>query len=148
MSLHRNDWLKLLGGAALAMTGFGIAGLGPLAGLLGASGSAGAGAGAAAGAAGAAGAGAGAGAAGSVTVPSIIGSVSVPAAHAAGGMSMANLVAPALVSQGIGAGMSGAMGTPTEKMTTPGNVPQMEPPADPFAMFQQMMSRSRGMGGF
>lgn len=35
MSLHKQDWLKLLGGGALALTGAGMFGAGPLAGLLG-----------------------------------------------------------------------------------------------------------------
>lgn len=34
MSLHKKDWLKLLGGAALLATGAGAAGIGPLAGML------------------------------------------------------------------------------------------------------------------
>ena len=50
MSLHKKDWLKLLGGAALLATGAGAAGIGPLAGLLGGEAAAGAGAAGAAGA--------------------------------------------------------------------------------------------------
>lgn len=60
-SFHKNDWLKLGAGAALAATGLGAAGIGPMAGLLGgATGAAGAGA------TGAAATGAAAGAAGTV----------------------------------------------------------------------------------
>lgn len=66
-SFHKNDWLKVGGGAALAATGLGAAGIGPLAGLFG---SAGAGAAGMAGAAGASGIpGGAAGLMGAMTAP-------------------------------------------------------------------------------
>jgi hypothetical protein len=43
-SLHKKDWLKIAGGLALGGTGLGLAGIGPLAGLLGGASAAGTGA--------------------------------------------------------------------------------------------------------
>lgn len=40
-SFHKNDWLKVGGGAALAATGLGAAGIGPLAGMFGSAGAGG-----------------------------------------------------------------------------------------------------------
>lgn len=64
--MNRKDWLKIAGLLGLGATGFGLAGMGPLAGILG-----GATSGAAAGAAGAAGAGAAGSAASLSAVPAL-----------------------------------------------------------------------------
>lgn len=147
MSLHQKDWLKLLGGAALLATGVGAAGIGPLAGLF----ASGAGAGAAgAGATTAAGAGAaasGAGMGAGVLTPAAAeasAALGAKAAGAAGAKGLGSLVAPALVGQGVTMGASGAMGTPEMRSTSYGQLPQMETPSDPWAMFAQLMKQSKG----
>lgn len=116
MSLHKGDWLKILGGVALGATGLGLAGVGPLAGMLGASGAAGAGAGTAAGA-------------GASTA-------------ASGGF--AKLVAPTLINSGLSTTMSGAVGTPSVKMSQPVGVPSMGDNPDPFEVLRMIKSIKGG----
>lgn len=122
MALHKKDWLKLLAGAALVATGAGAAGIGPLAGALGGGAAGGAAAGGAAGAAGAGAAGAG---------------------TAAAGTSFGSLVAPALVSSGMGLGAQGAAGEKQLTTMTPGQVSPL-PEEDAFAFFQDLMRKSKG----
>ncbi len=143
MSLKSNDWLKLLGGAALLATGVGAAGIGPLAGLFGTA-AAGTGATTAAGA-GAAASGAGMGA--GVLTPAAAeasAAIGAKAAGAAGAKGLGSLLAPSLTSQGIAMGASGAMGTPEVETTSYGQLPQMNTPSDPWAMFAQLMKQSKG----
>lgn len=121
MSLHRGDWMKILGGLALAATGAGAAGIGPLAGLLSTAGSAGAGAAGAAGGAAAAG-----------------------AAGAGAGTGFASLVAPSMVGTGLSAMGSGMMGTPQTKMTQPTGAPPMMEQTDPFSILRQIQSMKKG----
>lgn len=114
MSLHSQDWMKILGGLALAATGAGLAGAGPLAGMLASGGGA---------------AGAGAGAAG---------------ATGAAAPGFASLVAPGLVSSGIGMGTSGMLGTPTQKMVQPQGAPPMMQQSDPFDILRQIKMMKGG----
>lgn len=139
MSLHKSDWAKLIGGALLVMTGAGAAGVGPLAAAMGS--------GAGAAGAGAAGAGAGSGlalASGGGAAGAGTGALLGSGAAGATGAGFGSLIAPSLVSTGLGTAMSGAQGTQGMKMTSPSGVPTMTQEEDPFAMFQKLMSASKG----
>lgn len=114
MSLHRGDWAKIIGGLALATTGLGAAGIGPLAGMLAAGGT---------GAAGAAGVGAaGAGAAGTAS-------------------GFGSAIAPSLVTSGVGSTFSGLMGTPKQTMTQPSGAPPPLAQPDVLAELMNMMKK-------
>lgn len=131
MSLHHNDWLKLLGVTAAALATGGAAGVGPLAGLLGGAGAGGAGVGA--GAAGAAATGAGAaGAAG--------------ASGASTGATLSGLIGKSLAQGGAQAVTGGLLSAamPQQGMTTPGNVPTLQTP-DMSMQLQQLMQKRVGM---
>jgi hypothetical protein len=91
-SLHKKDYLMLLGGLGLAATGFGAAGMGPLAGMLGGEAAAGAGAAGAADAAGTA-------AAITPEAESALGGIDAMQAAGQGGMGVAQ--------NGIGSGTMG-----------------------------------------
>lgn len=116
-SFHKNDWLKLGAGVALAATGLGAAGVGPMAGLLG--GASGAGA---AGATGAAAGGAAAGAAGTVggtagmfgAAPGLAGSLLAPSTTPmltgfGGGAALADMGAGTAGLFGAGAANTGTL---------------------------------------
>lgn len=141
MSMHTKDWIKLLGAAALTMTGAGLAGAGPLAALLGGSGGAAAGAGGAAAAGGASAAGMGltpaaaelsAGAAGAGT-----------GAATAGALGAASTpVGQMLIGQGIGA--AGGAVAPKYDNTTVGQAPQAQT-MDLNSLVQQPQQRQSNL---
>lgn len=136
MSLHKADWLKLIGGAALALTGAGLAGAGPLAAMLGSSagtaGAAGGAAAAGAGAAGTAGA-AGAGAAGATAAGIDAGTAATTGAL--GGAS--NMVGNSLITTGIGQAASGA--APKYNITPTGQAPALTNGID----FNELLARAK-----
>ena len=122
MSFNSSDWMKVLGAAALALTGAGLAGAGPLAASLGGSAAAGAGTGAAAGAAGTAGA-TGAGGALSAMTPAMAELSAASGGAATGALGTASpIVGNMLIGQSAGLGISAAQpkydiegaGTPAE----------------------------------
>ena len=121
MSFNSSDWMKVLGAAALALTGAGLAGAGPLAASLGGS------AAAAGGAAGAGAAGAtGVGGALSAMTPAMAEMSAATAAGSAGALGTASpIVGNMLLGQSAGLGISAAQpkydiegaGTPAESQT-------------------------------
>lgn len=126
MKISNDDIWKIIGLGALAASGFGLAGVGPLAGLLG--GSSAAGAGGAAGAAAAGGLTAPGGAlAGGLTGAGASGAGAASAGTAASksilGSKAAQLLGGALVTQAAGLGINEAM--PKYGMQTPVEVPPL-----------------------
>lgn len=121
MSLHQKDWLKLVGAAALAMTGAGLAGVGPMAAMLG--GSAGA---TGAGAAGALGAGAAGGLGATAATTGALGSASP-------------MIGGLLASQGVGLGMNAV--TPQYGMSSVGAIPSEQQPKE--MDFHQLVQQSQ-----
>jgi hypothetical protein len=131
MSLHRKDWMKIIGGLMLAMTGAGLAGVGPMAAMMGTSGGAGA---AGAGAAGATAAGTGA------TVAPVVagGAVKAAAAPTIADLLTTSAVKGAGTTMGsMGTGMAVGAMTPQEQLTTPGQGVQAPTMMDIMSMFPQ-----------
>lgn len=133
MSMHGKDWAKLLGGAALLATGFGAAGLGPLAGLFSAA--------EGAGAAGAAGGITGALASGAAPTTATLGEIGTGAS--AGGWG-------ALLGKGATTAGTTAMGSafsPRSEMrgTSFGQIPQLNSQqSDPFEILQRIAAMKKG----
>jgi hypothetical protein len=55
-------------------------------------------------------------------------------------------MAPSLIGTGLSTAASGAMGTPEQKITTPGNIPPMADASDPFSILKQIQSMKKGGG--
>lgn len=138
MSLHRGDWMKLLGGAGLVAAGIFAPEIFPaIASSLGG------------GTAGALGSGA-VGTAGAASPFLASGGVASGLGAASGaGSGLASLIAPSLISTGIGTGLSGASGTPSSSLTAPVGTPPMDPSPDPMALFEAMrrLKHSSNFGG-
>lgn len=120
MSFNSSDWMKVIGAAALALTGAGLAGAGPLAASLGGSAAAGG-----AGAAGAGGAAAtGAGGALSAMTPAMA-ELSAASAGTTGALgSMSPIVGNMMLGQSAGLGVSAA--TPKYDTESPGAAPESQ----------------------
>lgn len=66
------------------------------------------------------------------------------AGAATGGSTLGGLLAPSLISTGIGTGLSGAAGTPSTKMTSPAGVPPLDDSPDPMALFEAIKRMQHG----
>ena len=142
MSLHKRDWAKIIGGLVLAVTGAGAARIGPMAGLFASGATAGAGAGAGT-LAGMGGETAGAGLTTALGTGGMTGvGEGLGGAGALSGFS--SLVGPSTAMGGLKEMGSGAMGTPTQKMTQVGPPPPMPQQSDPFDILKQIQSMKQG----
>lgn len=131
MGRREKQILAALGGAALLATGFGAAGIGPLAGMMGA------------------GAGAGAGLTGAGLAAGGQAGLGLNTAGLAGGAGLKSLLASGAGAVGKGAAQSvGQMGlqalmTPDQSIeqTVPGQIPRLSPMEDPFEWFHTMTKK-------